>query len=940
MRAAWAITAFVVLGCDTAVPPPDADGGVIPDGGGSTFDDHTRPSLATVADFDALRAPGPGLASVKVLITDFSTPAARAVRYYDGHFYTLHDEWYWFRLLNGQPVAGDPEVMPVRGFRFESIAIIYAWAQQRATLPLDLVFGQGRLYSSRFYQRALELEPRAYGLATLLRVPAKDGRPERWVFELEYSDDTSHADLVTFFQSIEASLPASVASQLLWVVRSPEQEVLALDMEARQLAYHDRIVRYRDITTPGEKEVYAEGITAGRVRVVRAGDSLEGGASTDVLVLEASPDYLPPATALITSVPQTPLAHVNVLARNRGIPNAYLGAAVDDPQLDQLGRVNAPALIYAAAPSTLEVVALTNEQYSAYLSKLQRIPSAVSPVDLTGVQYVYDLTRLSPSDSDRWRPIIGGKSTGFLEVLATPGVTHPDKVLGLSIKAYVEHLAPLKPQIEQLIRHPTFSNDARVRFAVLEGEGDYRQRYTRAADVTFLTQLLDQFRGGTLIGDIIRAGGVRGLLRAAPIEPATLAAITESITTTFGDYADTQGLRFRSSSNVEDIEGFNGAGLYDSNTGFINPLVQPDPGDHKQSIEWAIKKTWASYWGFEAFEERRLELVDHLSGSMGVTVHARFDDDKETSNGVITFTILPPAPVEGPLAGRVEQLVMEVNAQLGAESVTNPNPSMPSLPEVDRVILDRNAATTRIARVRPSTLAMQGQLVLSDAELRALFDQTRAITERWLTRLRAASSPAQAPRTLTLDFEYRGVAAGWPALRSGVQEPARVVVKQARTLEPSLPRVDPVVRTVPLPRDVLSRARRVTRTTCSDDTLSIVVWDARTDPLTAPDLGYGELPFVASVSVLPRVALPDLGLTAGSTVTLTHLEFEARHSPDLVVTASVGAALDRVEVGPGNRYRVVRGGREVTGEAFACRPVVLYANAKELLFQYLEEAGR
>jgi hypothetical protein len=59
-----------------------------------------------------------------------------------------------------------------------------------------------------------------------------------------------------------------------------------------------------------------------------------------------------------------------------------------------------------------------------------------------------------------------------------------------------------------------------------------------------------------------------------------------------------------------------------------------------------------------------------------------------------------------------------------------------------------------------------------------------------------------------------------------------------------------------------------------------------------------------------------------------------------VVTASVGAALDRVEVGPGNRYRVVRGGREVTGEAFACRPVVLYANAKELLFQYLEEAGR
>ena len=62
-----------------------------------------------------------------------------------------------------------------------------------------------------------------------------------------------------------------------------------------------------------------------------------------------------------------------------------------------------------------------------------------------------------------------------------------------------------------------------------------------------------------------------------------LAEITESLETTFGDYAETQGLRFRSSSSVEDIEGFNGAGLYDSNTGFLQPERQPDEDDHKKS---------------------------------------------------------------------------------------------------------------------------------------------------------------------------------------------------------------------------------------------------------------------------------------------------------------------------------------------------------------------
>jgi hypothetical protein len=80
---------------------------------------------------------------------------------------------------------------------------------------------------------------------------------------------------------------------------------------------------------------------------------------------------------------------------------------------------------------------------------------------------------------------------------------------------------------------------------------------------------------------------------------------------------------------VEDVEGFNGAGLYTSYTGYLRPEAQADPDDRDNTIESAIQKAWASYWSFEAFEERRAEQIDHLSGAMGLVVHARFDDDLE-----------------------------------------------------------------------------------------------------------------------------------------------------------------------------------------------------------------------------------------------------------------------------------------------------------------------
>ncbi|NIP98450.1 MAG: hypothetical protein GWO24_35595, partial [Akkermansiaceae bacterium] len=90
-------------------------------------------------------------------------------------------------------------------------------------------------------------------------------------------------------------------------------------------------------------------------------------------------------------------------------------------------------------------------------------------------------------------------------------------------------------------------------------------------------------------------------------------------------------LRARSSTNNEDLEGFNGAGLYSSYT------HHPDEGH----FEKTAKQVWASLWNYRAFEEREFWRIDHFRAAMGILVHPNFDG--EQANGVgVTKNIFDP----------------------------------------------------------------------------------------------------------------------------------------------------------------------------------------------------------------------------------------------------------------------------------------------------------
>ncbi len=819
------------------------------------FDDHSVPSVDTVAELIALARTGVGAQSaIKFVLPEFDRPSdapdLARVHLMDSNFYGLHDEWYVFRLLNGQPIPGE-DVAPISGRQFATMQEVYAWATalQPADRPLGLRFIDERLYASAFYDLAVNSDPRSMGVGTIVRFADLAGGPDHWLIELEYSDEVTPETVARFFERLAPALPDEVGSNLEWVIRSPQHDQVAQEMERGNLPFHDRIIRWSDLVPEGTVDVYSEGVAAGRLLYVgEDGAELGDATAGDIIVTERVPDWLPQAAALITSDPQTPLAHVNLLARNRGIPNASQTGVVNNAGLRQAARVRAHAIVIARGES-LQVALISPSQYASWAAQGRLEPVALPVVDVAALPYVVDLTALvgelsvgglTEAEVDEWRPVIGGKSAGFLSLLSTPGLTPPPDPLAITIRPYVEHLAPIRATIAAAITDSSVVDSPRARWLVLEGEEGYADLFPSDDDAAFAESFLAARPRGTPLGDVLAAGGVRALIAARSIAAATLASITDELSRTYAGYDAEAGLRFRSSSSVEDIEGFNGAGLYTSYTGYLQPERLDDPDDRDNTIERALLRAWGSYWSYEAFEERRLGQIDHLSGAMGLTVHARFDDDLERNNGVATFTFLPNGPAGGAID---DDAVLEINVQQGSVAVTNPDPDEVALPEV--ITVSRVGGAVTIERRSGSTLVGAGEQVLDDRAVRELFDQTASVAQRWRTRLNASLTDAQQLQTVVLDYEFKTMEAGWPQLATGERPwPARLVLRQVRSLDPGLRALPDGSRLLEVPRDVLMRATEITASSCTGASgrfyEGVVV---RTDPLLAPDMGFSEVPW-------------------------------------------------------------------------------------------------
>jgi len=231
-RAALTTTVATAMALATAACFPSGPalvGQADPLGCDETFNDHTHKGPIDVDAFVALsRDPVDARTqAVDFIITTPRGPAVRAARFADAHFYGYHDEWYWFRLLNGQSACGASTTPVDLGRSFSTVQEIYdAFAGvDDSALPLDLArVGGVRLVSPSFYALALRTQPRAYVTGTVLRFVG-DGGDDAWAFELADVDEVGRDDLGLVFDILDDALPPG--AEVAWRLTGGAHEALA-----------------------------------------------------------------------------------------------------------------------------------------------------------------------------------------------------------------------------------------------------------------------------------------------------------------------------------------------------------------------------------------------------------------------------------------------------------------------------------------------------------------------------------------------------------------------------------------------------------------------------------------------------------------------------------------------------------------------------------------
>lgn len=412
-----------------------------------------------------------------------------------------------------------------------------------------------------------------------------------------------------------------------------------------------------------------EGVTFGTLRFIPARELEQTPLGPDLIVVtDDVPNDIPLVGGLVTEAFQTPLAHVNVLSQNRNTPNASLKRAREElaEWFDRLVRLE-------VAPTGLHVTAADPEEARAFLDS--RTPSGprLEPrmdTSLRGVQPLseHDLGSL---------PAIGAKAAQLAELGRGRAPYCGDRAVIETPEA--PFAVPLVHSLEHL-----------------------EQSGARALLSEFEAQ--DAFT----VDPSARARGlaeVRAAILAEPVDAALLAEVEAAVRARFGDAR----VRFRSSSNTEDLPGFNGAGLYTS--------VSAELGDDSRRVDDALRQVWASLYDARAYDERLYAHVDESRVAMGVLVHPAFRDER--ANGVaVSRNVLEPTRGD----------MYYLNAQAGEASVTNPAPGVATEQLVYRwgrqpPILYQSESSLLGA------LAGAGQHVLAPSEVVALSCALRTVHE-------------------------------------------------------------------------------------------------------------------------------------------------------------------------------------------------------------------
>lgn len=319
-----------------------------------------------------------------------------------------------------------------------------------------------------------------------------------------------------------------------------------------------------------------------------------------IIILEGNSNNLPLCAGVICNTYQTPLSHIALLTQNRRTPCAFQKAVHLKTEFRKLQHQWVKLTV---SDTTLQLHPVTkNENAKTKKPVLQLLWDTV-------YCQVTPIASISLKETHRY----GAKTCNLSELyrFQKKNTTFdlPRYAFGIPLAFYIAHLK--RAGVWTTVQH-----------------------LNNLPDSVALTQLKK----------------IRKAIKQTPVSKELLTELHQKLCL---PHPEIKKWRFRSSSNAEDLDQFNGAGLYDSESGSFT--------DTLHSIEKAIQKVWASLWTNRAYNERRFFNINNQHVGMGLLVHPTIDH--EVVNGVaITKNLYRKGYVTG----------FVINLQKGEESVVSP----------------------------------------------------------------------------------------------------------------------------------------------------------------------------------------------------------------------------------------------------------------------------
>jgi hypothetical protein len=427
------------------------------------------------------------------------------------------------------------------------------------------------------------------------------------------------------------------------------------------------------------------GVVVGPLRFVRSVD-LDSVyvTSRDIVVLDAVPNDIAPVNGLITEEFQTPLSHINVLARNRGTPNMGLRNARAKIEADGYQNGDHVRLTVGAFEHKLERVTLAESDLWWEESRPDPVTVPAPDTSVSDLRDIQDVTvhtdeppYVELMDIQRATRQYGAKAAQYSVFSTDPRVPNK-KAFAIPVYFYNQFMEDngLWDEVEAFRQNQEFNSDTETRDMMLTA---LREKIKDPAQTSFSEEFATKLK--------------------AKLD------------------ADYPGLsiRYRSSTNAEDLSGFPCAGCYDSHTGDPKEFA----GDQLAASFDAIRKTFATVWNLRTYDERELRSIAHDQVMMALLVHTNFP--AEEANGVaITDNIFDQS---GNAPG------FYVNVQEGGTfEVVHPPPGVTS----DAFMFQYSFPNKPIIYYTHSNVTIpRGSDVLTTEQIHALGDALVALNDRF-----------------------------------------------------------------------------------------------------------------------------------------------------------------------------------------------------------------